>query len=241
MAKREKKTNFKIDVLTLFPSMFVGPITESLIGRAREAGLVEINVHQLREWSDDKRHFKVDDRPYGGGAGMVFRPEPIYRALKALGGTKKGPDRPWVIYLSPKGDRFTQPLAKKLSKKRHLVFLCGHYEGIDERVMSWVDQEVSIGDYVLTGGEIPALALIDAVVRLVPGVVGDPASLVEESFSKNTLEYPQFTRPEVWRGKSVPEILLSGHHRNIKEWRKKESINQTKIKRPDLMPEKIKI
>jgi tRNA (guanine37-N1)-methyltransferase len=221
-----------IDVLTIFPEMFAGPFNESLLGRAQEAGLVKIRVHNLRTWSDDSRHQKVDDRPYGGGAGMVFRPEPIYRALKDLGALKKDS---WVIYLSPQGETLGQKMAERLAKKKKIVLLCGHYEGIDERIMRYVDQEVSIGDFVLTGGELPAMVLVDAVVRLVPGVVGDPESIKNESFSTGILDYPHYTRPNAWRGQKVPDVLLSGNHREIEKWRKNAAIRQTKLKRPKLL------
>jgi tRNA (guanine37-N1)-methyltransferase len=223
-----------IDVVTLFPAMFQGPLQESLIGRAREKKLLDIRLHSLRKWSDDPRHQKVDDRPFGGGAGMVIRPEPIYRALKELGAGKKK----WVVYLSPQGRVLTQKRACELSKKKHLVLLCGHYEGIDERVMEWVDEEVSIGDYVLTGGELPAMVLMDAVSRFVPGVVGDPESLVQESFMDGRLDHPHYTRPRSWRSREVPGELVSGDHKKIAEWRKKEGLRQTKKKRPELLKKK---
>lgn len=213
--------------------MFQGPLEESLIGRAREKKLLDIRVHSLRKWSDDPRHQKVDDRPFGGGAGMVIRPEPIYRALKELGTGKRS--KVWVVYLSPQGRVLTQKRACELSKKKRLILLCGHYEGIDERVMEWVDEEVSIGDYVLTGGELPAMVLTDAVARFVPGVVGDPQSLVQESFMNGRLDHPQFTRPREWRKRDVPEELLSGDHKKIAAWREKEGLRQTKSKRPELL------
>lgn len=226
----------RIDVLTLFPSMFNGPLTESLLGKARSRGLIDIRIHSLRQWSDDRRHAKVDDRPFGGGAGMVIRPEPVYRALKSFGRMNRTrSNRPWVVYLTPKGERLTQSVAQDLTKRKHLVLLCGHYEGIDERVMEWVDQDVSIGDVVLTGGEIPALAVIDAVARLVPGVVGDPVSVQDESFSNGLLEYPHYTRPAVWKGRKAPAVLLSGHHKNISDWRKDEAVALTRKRRPDML------
>jgi tRNA (guanine37-N1)-methyltransferase len=224
----------KFDVVTLFPSMFDGPMNESLLGRAQEAGLIQLTFHSLRRWSDDERHNKVDDRPFGGGPGMVIKPEPLYRAIKALGGMKKGKSRPWVVYLTPQGKVFTQDLAERLQQKQHIILICGHYEGIDERVMEWVDQEISIGDFVLTGGEIPAMVVIDAVSRLVPGVVGDPESLQEESFSHGILDYPHYTRPSIWRGKKVPQVLLSGNHRLIRQYREAQAIKQTRKKKPDL-------
>jgi tRNA (guanine37-N1)-methyltransferase len=223
----------KIDFVTLFPAMFQGPLTESLLGRAHEKGLIQIKVHSLRQWSDDPRHQKVDDRPFGGGAGMVIRPEPLYRAIKALGGMKKA-KKPWVVYLSPQGRVLNQKTAATLAKKKHLIFICGHYEGIDERVMEWVDEEVSIGDYVLTGGELPAMVVADATARLVPGVVGDPESLVNESFSDGALDYPHYTRPSVWRKRNVPAQLLSGNHAEIARWRRQTALEATKRKRPDV-------
>lgn len=224
----------KIDVLTLFPGLFEGPFAESLVKRAQDKGLISIRVHSLRQWSDDKRHLKVDDRPFGGGAGMVFRPEPLYRALKALGGMKKK-NKAWVIYLSPQGKVLNQEKAQLLAKKRHIILICGHYEGIDERIFEWIDEEVSIGDYVLTGGEIPAMVLIDAVVRLVPGVVKEPGSIANDSFSNGLLDYPQYTRPSRWRKRDVPDELLSGDHKRIDAWRQKMMLQQTKAKRPDIL------
>lgn len=235
MNKRAKKPIIQIDVLTLFPGMFNGPLTESLMGRAQDSGLARISIHSIRKWSDDKRHAKVDDRPYGGGAGMVLRPEPVFRAIQALKRQRKVGRQSWVVYLSPKGTVFNQTLAQQISKKKHLIFLCGHYEGLDERVLKWVDQEISIGDFILTGGEIPAMALVDAVVRLVPGVVGDPRSIMDESFSRGLLEYPHYTRPAVWRGKAVPPVLLSGNHRDIEAWRGGKAVEATRKRRPDLL------
>lgn len=232
MARQPKVS---IDILTLFPSMLEAPLKASLMGRARQAGLVEIRVHDLRHWSDDKRHAKVDDRSFGGGAGMVIRPEPLYRALKDLGALRRGASKPWVIFLSPQGRVLDQKMASSLSRKKRLLLVCGHYEGIDERAMEWVDQEVSIGDYVLTGGELPALVLTDAVVRLVPGVVGDPESVEKDSFSDGLLDYPHYTRPSLWRGREVPEILLSGNHAAIEKWRRDQALKQTAAKRPELL------
>jgi tRNA (guanine37-N1)-methyltransferase len=214
--------------------MVAGPMGESLMGRAQEAGLIDIRVHDLRRWSDDLRHRKVDDRPFGGGAGMVLRPEPLYRALKDLGALKKK-DKPWVVYLSPQGRRFDQTKAKQLGKKRRIILLCGHYEGIDERVMAWVDEEISVGDVVLTGGEIPAMVVMDATARLIPGVVGDPESIAHDSFFNNSLDHPHYTRPRVWRRKAVPPVLLSGHGQMISKWRDETALKQTMLKRPDLL------
>ncbi len=218
--------------------MFQGPFEESLLGRARQKSLIEVKVHSLRKWSDDERHQKVDDRPFGGGAGMVIQPEPLYRAIKELAGTGKN-RKAWVVYLSPQGRVLTQKRAGELSKKKHLVLLCGHYEGIDERVMGWIDEEISIGDYVLTGGELPAMVLADTVARLVPGVVGDPESIVNESFMNGRLDYPHYTRPRQWRGKEVPQKLLTGHHHEIAAWREQAGQEQTKRKRPELLRKKV--
>lgn len=220
----------KIDVLTIFPEMFSGPIEASLIGKAQEKGLVEINIHNLRKWTKDK-HKTTDDRPFGGGPGMVMRLEPISRALKDLCTEKSR-----VILLSPQGQAFNQQKAQELSNLNHLIFICGHYEGFDERIREHlIDEEISIGDYVLTGGELPAMIVIDTVVRLLPGVVGKKESLEQESFSKNLLDHPQYTRPENFQGWQVPKVLLSGDHQKIKQWRKKQAIKKTKLRRPDLL------
>ena len=218
----------KIDVLTLFPEMFK-PLEKSIIGKAREKGLIEINLINIRDFSKDK-HKKVDDTPYGGGAGMVMMPDVVYNAYSSV-----KDDKAKVIYLSPQGKVLNQDKVKELSKENHLILLCGHYEGIDQRVLDEiVDEEISIGDYVLTGGELPAMVLIDSVSRYTQGVLNDE-SIKEESFSNNLLEYPQYTRPEEFRGKRVPEVLLSGHHENIKKWREQKSLEITKQKRPDLL------
>lgn len=212
--------------------MFQGPFHESLIGRAQANKIIDIRIHSLRKWSDDPRHKKVDDRPFGGGAGMVISPEPVYRAIKAL---TKGKKKAWVVHLSPQGRVLTQKKACELAKKKNLVLVCGHYEGIDERVMDWVDEEISIGDYVLTGGELPAMVLVDALSRFVPGIVGDPESTLNESFMKDGLDHPHYTRPRVWRGKEVPGELLSGDHKKVAAWREKAGREQTKRKRPELL------
>lgn len=218
----------KFDILTLFPEMFK-PLSESIIGRAQEKGLIDINLINIRDFSKDK-HKKVDDTPYGGGAGMVLMPDVVYDAYSSIQ-NKNGK----VIYLSPQGKVLDQKKVKELSNEENLILLCGHYEGIDQRVLDEiVDEEISIGDYVLTGGELPAMVLIDAVSRHIRGVLRDE-STKEESFSNNRLEYPQYTRPEVFRGKRVPEVLISGHHGNIKNWRDEQSLEITKIKRPDLL------
>lgn len=219
----------KFDVLTLFPEMFKS-LDESIIGRAKEKGLIEINLINIRDFSKDK-HKKVDDTPYGGGAGMVIRPDVVYDAYSSIKDSKNAK----VIFLSPQGKLLNQEKVKELSKEEHLILLCGHYEGIDQRVIDEiVDEEISIGDYVLTGGELPAMVVIDSVSRYIDGVLSNE-SIEEESFSNNLLEYPQYTRPEEFNGKKVPEVLVSGHHENIKKWRDEKSLEITKIKRPDLL------
>ncbi len=218
----------KFDVLTLFPEMF-NSLKESIIGRAVENNLIEINLTNIRDFSKDK-HKKVDDTPYGGGAGMVIRPDVVYDAYTSL-----KDENAKVIYMSPKGTVLNQEKVKSLAKENHLIILCGHYEGIDQRVLDEiVDEEISIGDYVLTGGELPAMVLIDSVSRYVEGVLNEE-STSEESFSEGLLEYPQYTRPEEFRGKRVPDVLISGHHENIRNWRKEQSLMITKKNRPDLL------
>lgn len=218
----------KFDVLTLFPEMFE-PLKSSIIGKAIEKELIDINIINIRDFSEDK-HKKVDDTPYGGGAGMVMKPDVVDRAYQSINGKNAK-----VIYMSPQGKPLNQEKVENLSKESHIILLCGHYEGIDQRVLDKiVDEEISIGDYVLTGGEIPAMVLIDSVSRYIEGVLNQD-SIGEESFSNGLLEYPQYTRPEIFDGKSVPEILLSGHHEKIKQWRKEKSLEITKKKRPDLL------
>lgn len=219
----------KFDVLTLFPEMFE-PLKQSVIGRAAQKNLLEINLINIRDFSKDK-HKKVDDTVYGGGAGMLMKPDVVYDAYNAVKTEKSK-----VIYLTPQGNVLCQSKVESLAKEEHLILLCGHYEGIDQRVIDKiVDEEISIGDYVLTGGEIPAMVLIDSVARYVDGVI-DNESILEESFSKDgLLEYPQYTRPETFEGVSVPEVLQSGHHENINKWRRKEAIRVTYLKRPDLL------
>lgn len=218
----------KFSILTLFPEMFNG-IKQSIIGRAIENDLIEINLIDIRNFSKDK-HKKVDDTPYGGGAGMVMKPDVVYDAYKSIKS-----DNAKVIYMSPKGKTLNQEKVKELAKEEHIILLCGHYEGIDQRVLDEiVDEEISIGDYVLTGGEIPAMVLIDSVSRYVDGVI-TKESVEEESFSNGLLEYPQYTRPEIFLNKKVPEVLLSGHHENIKKWRDEEALRITKQNRPDLL------
>lgn len=207
-------------------------LNTSIIGRAIDAGLLEINAVNIRDYSTNK-HMKVDDYPYGGGAGLVMQPEPVYRAYEDL--TKDMKKKPRVVYLTPQGTTFHQEMAKELAKEEELVFLCGHYEGIDERVLEEIVTDyVSIGDYVLTGGELPAMVMIDSISRLVPGVLHNDDSAGDESFENGLLEYPQYTRPPVFLDKEVPEVLLSGHHENIRKWRHEQSVKRTKERRPDL-------
>lgn len=218
----------KFDVLTLFPEMFDW-LTKSIIGKARERKLIDINLINIRDFSTDK-HKKVDDTPYGGGAGMVIRPDVVYSAYLSVKDKNAK-----VIYLSPQGKTLNQTKVEELSKEKHLILLCGHYEGIDQRILDEiVDEEISIGDYVLTGGEIPAMVLIDSVSRYIDGVI-KKNSISEETFANGLLEYPQYTRPEIFLGKKVPDVLLSGHHENIKKWRNQVSLQITKNKRPDLL------
>ena len=217
--------------VTLFPEMF-SILDESIIGRAKKNKKIDINIVNIRDFSEDK-HNKVDDTPYGGGAGMVMMPDVVYRAYNSL----ENKENAKVIYMSPQGKKLNQEKVKELSKENHLIILCGHYEGIDQRVLDKiVDEEISIGDYVLTGGELPAMVLIDSVSRYVEGVL-NKESIKEESFSENLLEYPQYTRPEVFEGEKVPEVLLSGNHKEIDKWRKEKSLEITKKKRPDLLKE----
>jgi tRNA (guanine37-N1)-methyltransferase len=218
----------EIDVVTLFPAMIEGPLSESIPGRIREEGLATIRVHDLRRWGIG-RHRSVDDTPYGGGAGMVLRPEPVAGALAEL-----RRDQSTVILLDPGGEVFAQGRARDLATREHLVLLCPRYEGVDERIRSLVDLELSIGDYVLTGGELPALVVIDAVIRLLPGAI-DAASTVEESFAEGLLEYPQYTRPADFNGAGVPDVLVSGDHGAIRRWRQQAAIDRTRRRRPDLL------
>ena len=221
----------KFDVLTLFPESFE-PIKQSILGRALEKNLISLNLINIRDFSKDK-HKKVDDTTYGGGAGMVIRPDVVYDAYKSI-----KDENAKVIYMSPQGNVLNQKKVESLSKEKHLILLCGHYEGIDQRVIDEiVDEEISIGDYVLTGGEIPAMVLIDSVSRYVEGVL-TKESIKEESFSNNLLEYPQYTRPETFLDKKVPEVLLSGHHENIRKWREEQALKNTYQKRPDLLKNK---
>jgi tRNA (guanine37-N1)-methyltransferase len=222
------------DIFTLFPDMFQGPFTESILKRAQERGLLNIALHNIRAVATDKHHI-VDDYPYGGGAGMVMKPEPIFAAIEAV--YESGP----IILLTPQGRLFNQQIARALAQEQRVTLLCGHYEGIDERVRQHlVTDEISIGDYVLTGGELAAMVVVDAVSRLIPGVLGADASIQEESHSGNLLEYPHYTRPPEFRGWRVPDILLSGHHAQVARWRRKESLRRTRQRRPDLF-EKVEL
>ena len=228
----------RIDILTLFPQVFEVPFSFSIFKRAVDHKLVSLNLHNIRGYTYDK-HRTVDDYPYGGGPGMVLKPEPIFEAVESIkseiypeGGSNKLP----IILLTPQGRPFSQPIARELSRYSHLILICGRYEGIDERVREHLaTDEISIGDYVLTGGELPAMVVIDAVVRLLPGVLGSEASPLDESHSNGLLEYPQYTRPEVYRGWSVPEVLLSGNHAQIAKWRREQVIRRTLERRPDLL------
>jgi tRNA (guanine37-N1)-methyltransferase len=220
----------KIDVLTLFPEMFSGPLDASIVGRARKAGLLDLRLQDLRQWTHD-RHRTVDDKPFGGGAGMVLKPEPIFEAVESLADGKTH-----VILTAPTGRPFTQAIARDLAQKEHLLFICPSYEGVDERVCeALVDDELSIGDYVLTNGGLPAMVMIDAVTRLLPGALGDEESARDESFSQSLLEYPHYTRPAEFRGMKVPEVLLSGHHAEIEKWRAEQARARTAKRRPDLL------
>jgi tRNA (guanine37-N1)-methyltransferase len=220
----------KIDVLTLFPEMFSGPLDASIVGRARKAGLLDLRLQNLRQWTHD-RHKTVDDKPFGGGAGMVLKPEPIFEAVESL-----ADDRTHVIVTAPAGRPFNQAIARELAQKEHLLFICPSYEGVDERVCeALVDDELSIGDYVLTNGGLPAMVIIDAVTRLLPGALGDDESARDESFSQSLLEYPHYTRPAEFRGMKVPEVLLSGHHAEIEKWRAEQARQRTATRRPDLL------
>ncbi len=219
------------DVITIFPEIFAPVLNESIMKRAQAKKKVRIRVHDLRAYSQDK-HKKVDDRPFGGGPGMVMTPQPFYDAVKKVKGRRKAE----VLLMCPGGTPFSQRKARQLVKQRNIIILCGHYEGIDERVrQTVVDESLSIGDYILTGGELPAMIVIDAVTRLIPGVLGKEASLQDESFERGLIEYPQYTRPADFRGLKVPDILLSGHHRQISQWRQAQSLKRTKKVRPDLL------
>ena len=223
----------KIDVLTLFPGMFSGPLDESIVKRAREAGLLELKIHNLRDYTHD-RHRTVDDRPFGGGPGMVLKPEPIFEAVEQL----RSPET-HVVLLSPAGRPFSQAVAREMSQKSHVLMVCGSYEGFDERIRTHLaDDELSIGDYVLTNGALPAMVVVDAVTRLLPGALGDEESAADESFAAGLLEYPHYTRPAEYRGWKVPEVLLSGNHAEIEKWRREQSRARTAQRRPDLLKAK---
>ena len=218
----------KIDILTLFPEMFEGFINTSIIKRARENNLVEINIHNIRDYTKQD-HNRVDDYPYGGGEGMVLMCQPVVDAIEAF---KRDDSK--VILMTPQGKSYNEKVAYELKNEKHLILVCGHYEGYDERIRNFVDMEISIGDYILTGGEIPAMVITDSVARLIDGVI-EKESYTNESFNNNLLDYPVYTKPRVYRGLEVPEVLLSGHHENINNWRKEESIKRTEKRRPDLL------
>ncbi|MBF8969420.1 MULTISPECIES: tRNA (guanosine(37)-N1)-methyltransferase TrmD [unclassified Streptococcus] len=218
----------RIDILTLFPEMF-SPLEHSIVGKAREKGLLDMNYHNFREAAEKARH--VDDEPYGGGQGMLLRAQPIYDAIEGI----QGREQARVILLDPAGRSFDQVYAEELSKEKQLIFICGHYEGYDERIKPLVTDEISLGDYVLTGGELAAMTIIDATVRLVPQVIGKECSHTDDSFSSGLLEYPQYTRPYDFRGMTVPDVLMSGHHERIRQWRLFQSLKKTKERRPDLL------
>ncbi len=225
----------RIDILTLFPDMCNTVMSESIIGRAQKKGVIDVRCHQIRDYTYDK-HNRVDDTVYGPGMGMLMMAEPIALCFEDL--CEKLNKRPYFIYMSPQGRTLTQKRVKELSSYENIAILCGHYEGVDERfIEEFVDEEISIGDYVLTGGELPALVLADSISRMVPGVLSDNECFEKESHYNGLLEYPQYTKPAVWRGKNVPEILLSGHHANIEKWQKQQSLIRTKSKRPDLLNE----
>lgn len=218
----------KIDILSLFPNMFNEVFSDSIIKRAIDEGKVEINIHNFRDYTDDP-HNKVDDTPYGGGSGMILMCQPIVDCIENI-----KTDKSKIILLTPSGIKYNQTLAYDLSKEEHLIIICGHYEGFDERITNYIDMEISIGDFVLTGGEIPAMAIVDSIVRLIPGVINEE-STTYESFNDNTLDYPSYTKPRDFRGYKVPDVLISGDHKKIDLWRKEESIKRTKEKRPDLL------
>lgn len=223
----------KVDVLTLFPEMMDGVFRSSILGKAQEKGIVSLNAINFREYSNSK-HGTVDDTPYGGGGGMVLKPEPIFSAVEDL--VSRTSTTPRIILMCPQGDTFTQRKAEEFAKEEHLIFICGHYEGYDERIREHlVTDELSIGDYVLTGGELPAMVAIDSIVRLLPGALGNETSAVTDSFSTGLLEYPHYTRPAEFRGWKVPDILLSGHHANIELWRREQALKRTLERRPDLL------
>jgi tRNA (guanine37-N1)-methyltransferase len=231
----KKPSPFRIDIVTIFPKFFDGPLQESLLKKAQEKKILDIRVCNLRDYTQD-RHKTVDDRPYGGGPGMVMKPEPIFEAIEDI---EKSDKRPFVILLDPKGKPLTQKLALELSQKKHIALIAGHYEGVDHRVQEGlVDLSVCVGDFITMGGEAPALCLIEAVTRLIPGVIGNEASLINESFETDELEYPQYTRPREYRGMKVPDVLVSGNHKEVEKWRKDYASQLTREKRPDLKSRK---
>jgi tRNA (guanine37-N1)-methyltransferase len=227
----------RIDIMTLFPDFVDYILSESIIGRARKSGVIDIQARNIRDYSEDK-HRRVDDTPYGGGKGMLMAAPPIYNCYKAIAEEAQS-EKPYVVYMSPRGSVFNQSKAKELSEKEHLIVLCGHYEGVDERIIEEiVDEEISIGDFVLTGGEVPCCILVDAVARLCDGVLADAECHEKESFSDGLLEYPQYTRPYDFMGRIVPDVLISGHHANIEKWRLEKSMELTKERRPDLLKDR---
>ncbi|MGD9493619.1 MAG: tRNA (guanosine(37)-N1)-methyltransferase TrmD [Bacteroidales bacterium] len=222
----------RIDILTLFPEMFTGPFTESIVKRAVAKGLIEIHIHNIRDFSKDK-HQRVDDYQFGGGAGMVMMAEPVVDAIESLTSVRKYDD---IIFMTPDGEKFSQPLANQLSMSENIIMLCGHYKGLDERVREhFITREISIGDYVLSGGELAACIVADAIIRLIPGALNDETSALSDSFQDGLLSAPVYTRPAEYRGWKVPDVLLSGHEKNIREWRQQQSLERTKKRRPDLM------
>ena len=227
----------RFDVLSIFPEMFHSPLNFSLLKKAQEKGLIEIDLHDIRDWAEDK-HNMTDDAPYGGGCGMVMKVEPIERALAAV---KRADVQSLVLLMTPQGETFNQKIATRLAEEKHIIMICGRYEGVDERIREHLaDREISIGDYILTGGELSSLVVIDAVSRLIPGVLGNDASAATESFSQGLLEYPQYTRPAYYKGWSVPDVLVSGNHAQIERWQRIEAIKRTWFRRPDLL-EKIEL
>jgi tRNA (guanine37-N1)-methyltransferase len=224
--------SLRVDILTLFPEMFAGFLSESMMRIAQEKGLLEVRLANIRDWATG-RHKKVDDKPFGGGPGMVMKIQPVADCLQAVRALDERPGR--VLLMTPQGRVFKHELARELAEQPRLIIICGHYEGVDERIRTLVDEEISIGDYVLTGGELPAMVVTDAVARLIPGVLGHAASPHDESFSKGLLEYPQYTRPREFRGLAAPEILFSGHHAEIEKWRRREARRRTRQRRPDLL------
>jgi len=223
-----------IDIISIFPGMFEGPFRESIIRRAQERRLVQIWVHDLRDYADGK-HQQVDDYPFGGGPGMILKPEPLFRALRSLI-ERYGSESPWIVYPTPQGTPFRQRDARALSQKHHLIFLCGHYKGVDQRVRDrFVDQEISVGDYVLSGGELPVMMIVDSLVRLLPGAIGDSDSSDTDSFEHGILDCPYYTRPEELEEMRVPDVLISGHHSNIERWKREQALRITRERRPDLL------